>query len=83
MAETSVVEPAKSIFISFSFHDKIDCFRFAGLYIKAMIDMARAPQAGKSAFCAWIDKRRALLTEVDPETKSPGQFCGIREDSSK
>lgn len=26
---------------------------------------------------------RAALTEVHPETESPGQFWGIREDASK
>ena len=47
MAEIKVTEPAKSIFRSFSFHDRMECFRFGGLYITAMIKMARAPHAGK------------------------------------
>ena len=47
MAEIKVIEPAKSIFRSFSFHGRIECFRFGGLYITAMMRMARAPQAGK------------------------------------
>lgn len=46
MAEIKVNEPAKSIFRSFSFHDRTECFRFGGLYITAMIKMARAPHAG-------------------------------------
>lgn len=53
MEEIRVMEPGKSIFISFSFHDRIECFRFGGLYIVAIIKMARAPQAEKSALVVW------------------------------
>ena len=83
MAEIKVIEPAKSIFISFCFHDRVDCFRFAGLYIVAIIKMARAPQAGQSAHAVRNIGGGATLTEVHPKTESPSHFCGIRKDSSK
>lgn len=61
----------------------MECFRFGGLYIVAIIKIARAPQAGKSALSVWTIGYRAALTEVHPETESPSQSWGIRKDSSK